>query len=145
MKTHSFWGLYIISFFDFLAGGLMFLIMITPFVYSFDNFFGKSVPIIIIFLYYLIWGGLGYICFLMSWKTLISEPDIRFGNLFVSMLLLIFAYVFSEFVSMREINSIKGVNPTWIYRLIYAYVVWSICYILQPGLKAKLAAYNYPE
>lgn len=137
MKKHSFWGLYIISLFDLLVCGVMILFLITPFTYSFDNFFGKSVPIIVIFLYYLIWGGIGYICVLTSWKTLRFKPDIRLGNIFISILILIFSFFVAEFLSRREIN------PKWFLRFIYFYVLWSICYILRPRLRKKIIAYNH--
>ena len=144
MNKKSFWGLYIISFFDFLVSGLVILIMIMPVIFSFDDFFGESAPIFAFFLYYIIWGAIGFVCFLAGWKTLRFKPDIRFANIFISILILIFAYCFSEFARIREIETIKGINPTWIFRLIYFYVLWSICYILRPKLNAKLKAYNQP-
>lgn len=136
MKKKSFWGLYIISLFDFLAGGIVILFMIVPVDYSFDNFFGKSVPILVIFFYYFIWGGIGFICFLTGWKTLRFKPDIRFANIFISIFILIIAYGASEFVRSR------GGNPTWFFRSMFFYVLWSICYILRPKLKAKLKIHN---
>jgi len=136
MKKKSFWGLYIISLFDFLAGGLVIIFMIVPFEYSFDDFFGKSVPILVILFYFFIWGGIGFICFLTGWKTLRFKPNIRFANIFISVFILIIAYGASEFMSFR------GGNPTWFLRLMFFYVLWSIFYILQPKLKAKLKAYN---
>lgn len=135
MKKKSFWGLYIISLFDFLAGGLVIIFMITPFDNSL-NFLGKSVPILEIFFYYFIWGGIGFICFLTGWKTLRFKPVMRFANIFISIFILIMAYGVAEFVRSR------GSNPTWFLRLIFFYALWSIYYILQPKLKAKLNAYN---
>jgi hypothetical protein len=137
MKKKSFWGLYIISLFDFLAGCVAIIFMIAPFDKSL-NFFEKSEPILAIFFYYFIWGGIGFICFLTGWKTLRFKPNIRFANIFISFFILIIAYGASEFLRSR------GDNPTWFLTLMFFYVFWSICYILQPKLKAKLNAYNQP-
>ena len=142
MMKKTYTGLYIISLFDFLAGGLVILIMIMPVVSSSDNFFGNNVPIFVIILFYIFWGGFGLVCFLTGWKTLRFKSDIRIPNIFVSIFILIITYVISEFVRIREIETSSGSIITWFIRLLYFYVFWSICYILRPKLNANLKAFN---
>ncbi|UCH23847.1 MAG: hypothetical protein JSU83_11885, partial [Deltaproteobacteria bacterium] len=122
------------SLFDFLAGGIVIIFMVAPFDNSLNFFDGFT--ILEIFFYYFIWGGIGFICFLTGWKTLRFKPVMRFANIFISIFILIMAYGVAEFMRSR------GSNPTWFLRLIFFYALWSIYYILQPKLKAKLNAYN---
>lgn len=141
-KKKQFWGLYIISFFDFLAGGIMSINLILPVAETFDNYFGKGTPILIILVFYSIFGGIVFGCFRAGWKTLRFKPDIRLANVLISILILFFAFAISTYVEIKEIETIRGIDPSWIIRFIYFYVLWSFCYLLRPKLKAKLITHN---